>query len=367
MKRMKHLKMKRIYCFTIIVLVSFSCTQVAVEKPIQQGLVDAVFASGHLELEHEYIVTANTEGYLYKANVEEGDDVTINMPLFTLSSDVQDEQLFNARVNYQDALDNAKPTSPEKQQLVLQIEQAQVQLALDKKNYTRYANLLKTGAVAKQEYDRAELQYENSKRNVSILEKSLSDLDDKLKLNLKNARTQLAIQQENHTDYFLTSSIRGKVLHVFKEQGELVRRGEAMAKIGGGETLVKLFVAEEDANRVKLGQKVLVSLNTDKDRLLTATLQKIYPSFDEIEQSFIVEARFDRTPPNLFTNTQLQANIIIEKKAEALVIPSKCLTQGDSVLLLGGKKRYVKVGIRSKEWVEVLSGIDESTRIQLPK
>ena len=359
--------MRGICCFTIIGLASFACTKTVTIKPANHSVIDAVFASGYLVLEHEYIVTANTEGYLSKANVEEGDSVTVGMPLFKLSSDVQDEQLLNARVNYQDALDNARPTAPERQQVVLQLEQAKVQLALDKKNHARYANLLKTGAVAQQEFDQAELQYENSKHNVVILEKSLDDLDDKLALNLKNAETQLTIQQENHTDYFLTSSIQGKVLHVFKEQGELVRRGEAIAKIGGGKTRVKLFVAEEDINRVKLGQQVLVSLNTDKDHLLTATTRKLYPAFDDVEQSFIVEASFDQTPSNLFANTQLQANIIIDEKDEALVMPSEYLTYGDSVYLFSGGKRYVEVGIRSKEWVEILAGIDENTRLQLPK
>lgn len=359
--------MRGIYYFTIIGLACCSCTKAVTIKPAHQNLVDAVFASGYLVLEHEYIVTANAEGYLSKANVEEGDQVTVDMPLFRLSSGVQDEQLLNAQVNYQDALDNAKPTAPERQQIILQIEQAKVQLALDEKNHTRYANLLKTGAVAKLEFDRAEQQYENAKHNVTILEKSLDDLDDKLELNLKNAETQLTIQQENHGDYFLTSSIQGKVLHVFKEQGELVRRGEAIAKIGGGKTLVKLFVAEEDINRVGPGQRVLVSLNTDKERLLTATTRKLYPAFDDVEQSFIVEASFDQMPPNLFANTQLQANIIVDEKDEALVMPTQYLTLGDSVYLFSGEKRYVQVGIRSKEWVEIVGGIDENTRLQLPK
>lgn len=343
-----------------------SCSKVDRVQPISHSIVDAVFASGYLITENEYIVTANTEGYLSHANVEEGDSVHINMPLFRLSNDVQNEQLSKAQANYQDALNNLKLDAPERVQLMLQIEQAKEQLALDKKNYTRYTNLLRTGAIARQEFDRVKVQYENAKRNVEILERSLSDLLDRLRLNLKNAKTELAIQKENNRDYFLTSSIQGKVLQVFKQQGELVRRGEAIAKIGGGETLVKLFVAEEDINRVKPGQDVLVSLNTDKEQLHKAVIRKRYPAFDEVEQSFIVEAGFKQTPNNLFANMQLQANIIIYQKDKALVIPSQYLVKGDSVYLEDGKKRRIEVGIRSDKWVEILHGIDETTSLRLP-
>jgi multidrug efflux pump subunit AcrA (membrane-fusion protein) len=330
------------------------------------SIVDAVFASGHIIMDNEYLVTASSEGYLVAANMQEGDYVNAGMPLFQLSSEVQNEQLSSAQANYQDALHNMKENSPQQSQLRLQIEQAKAQLEIDSANYRRYQNLVKTGAVSQHEFERARMQYENASRQVDILQKSLSDLVEKLRLNLKNAEAQLNIQKENTSDYYLTSFIGGTVLQVYKNQGDLVRRGETIARIGGGKPLVKLFIAEEDIDKIKEGQLTTISLNTRKDALLDARISKIYPAFDEQQQSFICEATFIETP-KLYANTQLQANIIIDQKENALVIPSDFLLLGDSIIYSNGDKEFVKVGIRTSEWVEILSGLDESRLIKQMK
>ena len=153
---------------------------------------------------------------------------------------MQSAQLATAQANFRDAQQKAKPSSPQIAQLELQIQQASTQVELDRKNYNRYKELIKTNAVAQVEYDKAKLQFEASQNNLKILEKSLDDLRLSLKLNLDNAYNQLKIQQQNTDDYFINSAIKGKVLNVLKNQGELVRRGETLAKIGGGKTVIRL-------------------------------------------------------------------------------------------------------------------------------
>lgn len=354
------------YSFLLILLVGFSCSQEETVIPEKVDIVDAVFASGQIVMEHEYQVTSSAEGYLVAANISEGDSVKNGMPLFQLSNEVEVEQLTNAQINYQDALRKLLPNSPEQAQLKLQIEQAQVQLDSDKSNYERYEKLVKSGAVSKVDFDRFQLQYESSKRQIEIHEESLSNLIEQSELQLKNAEMQLNIKQKAVKDFYLSSAISGVVLQLFKEQGELVRRGETLAKVGGGKPLAKLFIAEEDINRIALGQKVAVALNTDPNNYEMATIYKIYPSFDEQSQSFICEAKFDKSI-QLFANTQLQANIIIGKKQQTLAIPSEYLLEGDSVLTKGGGQIPVNVGIRNNEWVEVVSGISERDEIKKQK
>lgn len=349
-------------CCGILALLS-SCNTSETTLAEKKDIVDAVFASGLIIMENEYLVTANSEGYLVAATIQEGDSVNSGMPIFQLSSEVQNEQLSGAQATYQDALTNLNENSPQQSQLRLQIEQAKAQLEIDATNYKRYQNLSKTGAVSQQELERVKVQYENSSRQVDILQKSLSDLIEKLRLNLINAETQLNIQKQNTSDYFLSSFIDGRVLEVYKNQGDLVRRGETVARIGGGKPLIKLFVGEEDIDRIKVGQLTTVSLNTQKDDLLEARISKIYPAFDELQQSFICEATFTATP-ELFVNTQLQANIIIAQKENALVIPSNYLLPGDSILYKDGEKAAVKIGVRTSDWVEIISKLDTSRLIK---
>ena len=341
-----------------------ACQSIETTQPRQSDIVDAVFASGHIIADQEYLVTANAEGYLAKRFVEEGFYVEAGAPLFQLSGDIQSEQLSNARDNYEDAVSKLRPDAPERLQLELQISQAKAQRDLDKKNYERYQRLFEAKAVSASDYERVQLQYENAERNVAIQEKALIDLINTLKLNAKNTESQLVIQKENNADYYLSSAIHGEVLQVFKEPGELVRRGEAVAKIGGGEKRIKLFVSEEDIQEIQVNQAVVVNLNTDRSRIHEAKVVKIFPSFDDVEQSFIVEAAFLQDPPRLYHNTQLQANIIIGQKTDAWVIPSRFLTPGDSVKVKGGNLQYVEVGLRNDQWVEILGGIDAEAVLQ---
>jgi multidrug efflux pump subunit AcrA (membrane-fusion protein) len=352
--------------FLSLVAMFASCNQVETTQPQKRDIINAVFASGYVIQDNEYQVTANTEGYLVKRFVDEGVTVRAGMPLFQLSNDVQAENLSSAEVNYQDALRKLDSTSPERAQLELQLSQAKTQLALDKKNYERYENLLEKKAVSQVDYEKAKYQYESSLNNVELKEKVLADFINTLEINAKNARSQLMIQKSTNEDYFLSTNIDGIVLNVLKQPGELVRRGEVVALIGGGQKLAKLFVAEEDIEEVSINQKVFINLNTQKDQNLEGVISKIYPSFDEIEQSFVVEATFNNPPENIYHNTQLQANIIIDQIKGAWVIPSDFIDVGDSVIVKGVGKKWVEFGIRNDKWTQVVNGLDESQTLQKP-
>lgn len=343
-----------------------SCNKAETAQPQQRDLIDAVFASGSLTAEHEYHVTANAEGYLSKSFVEVGSEVTANMPLFQLSNQVQAEQVANAEILYRDAVQNASSSSPQRQQLELQVAQAKSQLALDEKNYDRYKKLAKSRAVSQSEVEQKQWQYENALSNLAINEKALDDLVNSLHIAVENAKTQWLIQQESNADYLLKSRLNGVVLQVHKEEGDLVRKGEVIATVGGGKKLAKLFIAEEDINEIALNQKVVLNLNTDRQRTYDGFISKIYPSFDQVEQSFIVEARFTANELPLYHNTQLQANIIIGQREGALVIPSGFLLAGDSVKLHEGRFVPVQVGIRNDAWVEIVKGVQATDILDKP-
>lgn len=331
--------------------------------PVRKNITDAIFANGYTFYSDEFYVAANKEGYLIKSYVKEGDSVIIGEPLFQLSHEVQSAQLDNAEAQFRYASENAKPNSPQIISLKTQIAQAKKQAELDKKNYERYSVLVKTNAVSQFDFENAKLKSEASANNVKVLEKSLTDLKNTLELNLKNARNQLKIQQEYHKDYTIRSDANGKVLKVSKNQGDHVNPGEYLAKIGSGIMKIKLFIAEEDIDKVKLGQSVVVSLNSNKNRTFKAKITRIYPEFDDTEQSFILEVEFTDKTQTIRANTQLQANIVVYHIDNALVIPLEFLNGDNTVTLSDNKRVPVKTGIIAGKWVQILSGVSESDEI----
>jgi membrane fusion protein, macrolide-specific efflux system len=335
--------------------------------PETKNITDAVFASGFVAYSDEYWATSNTEGAILKSYVKEGDKVQYNQHLFQLSGEVQSLQSYNAKTNYEDAQSNVNENAPQISQLKKAIHQAEKNLLLDAKNYDRYKILVASNAVSKVDFDKAKLQYENSILNLEIQKQSLEDLQNKLNLQVKNTKNQLDIQNKYVSDYLLKSAVNGVVLEITKKTGELAKKGELLARIGGGTLITKLYIAEEDINKIILNQKVMLVLNTDTKKTYEAKVSKIYPAFNDKEQSFVIEVSFINKVPKLISGTQVQGNIVFEERKNALIIPSRYLTENNMVILENGDKKQIKIGVRNSEWTEVISGIDKGTTIVLPK
>jgi multidrug efflux pump subunit AcrA (membrane-fusion protein) len=354
------------YATSLVVLVS--CGNKAETRPERKDIVDAVFASGHTENFDQYTITANTDGFVAKAFVKEGDTVKAGQLLFRVQSDVQQTQVRNAYTNLDFALTNADSGSPQIQQLKLQIAQAREKLAVDSTNYQRYSRLVGSRAVSLTDFDNAQLNFTNSRSSLAVLEKNLADLQRNLKLNVDNAQAQYDIQRENDQYNYLVSQAGGVVMNVGKKTGDYVKKGDPIATLGTGSVIIKLDIAEDDIRRVRVGQRTLISLNSSKEETFKATITKIYPAFNTTDQSFVAEASFDTVPPMLLNGTQLQANIIIGTKKDALIIPSWYLVNDRYVYTSGSReKRSVETGIRTLEWTEVTRGLNEKDVITEPK
>ncbi len=350
----------------ILSLLFTACHRKEQTTPQRKDLVDAVFASGNITMSNSYLVISQTEGYLQKKLVSEGDSVQPNQLLFQLLNETPQSQLESAEAAYQKAQGNLRETSPVLQKLHQQEIQLSNQLRTDSANFARYQNLVGSNAVSRVDYDRARLAYENSQAEFWALQNTITETRRNLKLDLANAKANLVSQQENNGNFCIVSREKGVVLRCLKESGELVKRGETIAEIGAGEFIARLQVAEEDINRIALGQEAFVELNTSKNHAFRAKISKIYPAFDTQDQSFIVEARFAEPVAGLKAGTQLQTNIVVGERKHALVIPAKYLLSNDFILTESGEKKQVTTGIKNTDWVEITGGLTESETIVLP-
>lgn len=145
---------------------------------------------------------------------------------------------------------------------------------MDKENYMRFKKLRETNSVSQLEFEKAELQYHAAQNNLSALEETLQETIDVLKLNVERSRMQVNTYQSLLGDYELITPNSGIVNQVFKKQGELTRKGEAIAEIGSGDYLIKLYVSEDDIAKISKGQSVAVTLNTYPNSVFDAKVTK---------------------------------------------------------------------------------------------
>ena len=84
-------------------------------------------------------------------------------------------------------------------------------------------------------------------------------------------------------------------------------------------------------------------------------------------KTFTIEAIFTKQPKKMYPNTTLEANIVVNSKKKALLIPRKFLMDNDSVMLADKKKIKVKTGLMDYQNVEILSGLSGTDEIMIPK
>jgi multidrug efflux pump subunit AcrA (membrane-fusion protein) len=152
-----------------------------------------------------------------------------------------------------------------------------------------------------------------------------------------------------------------------KTIGEIVNPQTPIAVIGNYQDFVlELQVDENDILRVQNGQKVILTLDSYKNQSFEAKVTKISEIMNERSKTFVVEAKFTKAPPKLFPNITFEANILLSKKENALLIPRNYLKQDSIVTLASGEERVVKVGLKDFQKAEILSGLKATDEIVKP-
>ena len=156
------------------------------------------------------------------------------------------------------------------------------------------------------------------------------------------------------------------ILKLFKSAGDLVRKGEPICRVGSGKTIVRLFVSASDIQSISINQRILFASMADKRNIFKGEITKIRPMIDENTQSYVVEASITSSPYPLLLGNWVQVNILVKESKDALVIPSNYLLDGDSVSLARNHQKVaVKTGIKTEDFIEILSGIDGNNAIEL--
>jgi multidrug efflux pump subunit AcrA (membrane-fusion protein) len=169
-------------------------------------------------------------------------------------------------------------------------------------------------------------------------------------------------------DFTITSETDGKVFTILKEQGEIVNPQMPVAVIGDDANFkLELQVDEYDIAKIRVGQKVIIRMDSYKDEVFEARIEKINSIMNERSKSFLVEAVFTKAPPALYPNLTAEANIIIETKQNALSIPRSYLLDNEHVLLENKEKRKVVIGLKDYQRVEILQGISKEDVLLKPE
>lgn len=336
-----------------------SCKNEKEVKPIIQDIKELVFASGELEWDNEYNLTAQTDGVLLNTNFEVGNKVLKGTLLASLDNKINEINTQIAKEQLAIANENLTTNAPQMQQLEENIQFAESKYKQDKIQAERYERLRQQDIGAKVEYENAQLNAKNSLANLNALQKQKLQILQQAKVQQISTKGQVQNSQviQNYNQIIATES--GTVIKKFKTKGDYVRKGEVIAVIADEQKVeAVLNVDENNIGKIHIGQSVFIKLNSDKNKIYNGKISEILSAFDEQTQSFICKATFIETLNSSLFGTQLEANVLVGEKKNALLIPREYVGYGNKINVKGKEQPVIiKSGILSTDYVEVLEGI----------
>ncbi len=305
--------------------------RVQVQLAKKKLLKPYIEATGTLNPNDTVTVSAEIDGILKSVNADEGTLVSKE----TLLGEINP-------VDYKLSVDQAE--------VILQ--QAKAKLENDKIEYSREKTLLYSNATTRQKYDQVKTQYITSKYEV------------------EKARVALEIAREKLSKTKIFSPLNGVVKSKKVSAGNYVRNGTELFTILDNNPLKLNFnISEKDISLISIGQNVVFKVSAYPKKDFHAQVSVIYPNLDEKTRTVQVEA-LTRNPygilkPGFFAKVILY----LGDPRNIIVVPITSLTYEDNLVKLftiqgkTAKERFVKVGNKYDEVIEITEGLKENEKI----
>lgn len=311
-------------------------------------LVDKALAVGTIEPEVEVSVKSMLSGVVKREYADVGDFVRAGMPLLEVKPNPTPLELVEAR---------------------RQVELKEIELENLKKEIARQSALKQKGLVSEQEFDAAERQYEEAALQAQMARERLALLEE--------GKVTIA---EDEIETVVKSPIDGFILEKMVEIGDPVvpltsyQEGTVLMTMADMKKLIfRGTVDEIDVGRLQEGMAAEIKIGALPHAQIQGTLSKISLKAKKEDNAtvFPVEISLKQTNGTVLrAGYSANANILIEKRENVLVIPERLITfSGDTarvtVQLPDGttEERIIETGLSDAINIEVVSGLKEGDRV----
>jgi len=311
---------------------------------VEKGeIIDKALAVGKIEPKLEVAVKSKIPGIVRKIYVDIGDPVKVGDPLFDIGPD---------------------PTPIELTEAERDVEIRKVTYDNDKREMDRLKTLLDKNLVSSQEYDNQEAVCESSRLRLQLASERLSLI--------KSGKSAVS----GGADNIIKSPISGTVLSRLVEEGDPVvplttfQAGTELMTLAQMENLIfKGNVDEIDVGKLREGMTAEIEIGAlSSQEKIAGVVTKISPKAHKEEGStlFEVEIRIDDMGATfLRAGYSANADVIITKKEDIILIPERLIQSKDSVQYVEVQdsalvitEREIKTGLSDGINIEIVTGLD---------
>jgi HlyD family secretion protein len=252
------------------------------------------------------------------------------------------------------------------------VDRAQISFDQSKRSYDRDSKLFGEKVIAREEFEKTELQYNNAKEEL----KSAKD-------NLSLTRDGISSDKSQLSNTLVRSTVTGTILDVPVKVGNSVIQsnnfndGTTIATVANMSDM--LFVGkldETEVGKIKVGMPMDITIGALQDQKLTAKLEYVSPKGKEENGAIMFEMKAAvKVPKDVFVRAGYSANaeIVLTKQEEVVTVPESCIEfSGDTafVYVLKTKepqtfvKKQIKIGLSDGIKIEVKSGLKTKDKIR---
>lgn len=340
----------------ILTLAYFLTLPVAETAVVKRGTaMSAVYGTVRIEPTLLVPVRAQNAGFIQMAESLSagrgavGRAVEKGQLLATIADESTARQLKQARTDLQAAVQRAELPLPSAEAL---------KVAED--NLGRLEKLSGLSNIPVVEYEKARSEV---KRLRGLLESERIERDRNLAM-LEDTQKKLEAQLKNSE---IRSPMDGLLTAINTIDGELVADRTELFVISSRKNYVRGEVDEEDVGEVKVGMEAILQVYAFRTRQFNAKVSAIQPAADPETQRYTIVLDLENPPENLMAGMTGEMNIITGTHKNVLIVPTRALIVDQALIVKNSivQSRTVKVGYRTLDFSEVISGLGEGDRVIL--
>jgi HlyD family secretion protein len=370
--------------------------------PAQTSIVKKTVATGSVKPRREIVVTSQVSGIVDEIFVKGGDIVKKGTPIARLRLVPSPTALNNAKANVE--LSRIRLSEAERQleqqkdinKNQLDVQQAETEFENAKIQEEKYKKLQKEGVVPELEYlsfkrtfDLAKTALESTRVSAKSSLKEMTSRVDILGQELEAAISNVQLLQKGvasksgQVANIVKSTINGMILDITVEKGGAVMErsnfgvGTIIAEVANMEELVfEGNIDESDVGQLKRGMRLELTIGAIEKIKFEAILDYISPKGMKESGSIkfkIIANIVKQQEIFLRAGYSASADIILDQRETVMTILERDMLFDDDdkiyveteVSKQKFEKKYIEVGLSDGINIEILKGLDLSTKIKV--
>ncbi len=248
------------------------------------------------------------------------------------------------------------------------LEQGKANESIAKVTASRWDNLVRRGAVSKQENDQYQAQYQAQAANVRALERAV----DAAKGNIAAMQANVGRLSEMQGYLKVRAPFAGVITLRNVDVGTLINNGNTMLFRIAQTNLLRTYlnVPQSSASDVHAGQMASLATPELPERKFSGAVTRTANALDPSSRTLLVEVQVPNPEGKLLPGMYVEVDLHLPRKDPPLLLPSDTLSvrpEGTMVAMLDSSNavhfQRVVVGRDYGSQIEILSGLNAGQRV----